>query len=307
MKSKILLLIALAASLGLGSCQVPTSSVSAPYLDETPRIAVLSAFEPEFNAVVKRAVIEQSFPYQDRKIYTGELGGQKVILAASGVSMVNAAMTTQWIIDHFNVRAVVVSGIAGGANPQLSIGDVVVPAQWAQYQEQVFARETSNGWDTAWYGQDYGNYEMMFPQPVEAHSPDGSQSVFWFQADPNLLELARQAAGQVELDRCAFLVVCLKEELSIEVGGSGVSGPTFVNNKAYREWVWQNFNASAIDMESAAVAQVAFSNQVPFIAFRSLSDLAGGEEGANQLPVFFKLASKNAATLVEAFLQSMSE
>ena len=305
MTRKFFLTLLAMLTLLVAGCQpkIPLVAMDSSYVDETPRIAVLSAFEPEFNAVLARAQVEQAFTYQDRLIYTAELGGQKVILASSGVSMVNAAMTTQWIIDHFNVSALIISGIAGGANPQLQIGDVVVPAQWAQYQEQVFARETEKGWDTAWYGQEQGNFEMMFPQPVEAHNAAGNQKIFWFQADPAMLEVARQAAKNVELERCTLAVMCLDHELSVEVGGNGVSGSTFVNNKQYREWVWENFNASAIDMESAAVAQVAYSNEIPFIAFRSLSDLAGGEAGANQLPIFMKLAANNAAEMVETFLQ----
>ena len=55
-------------------------------------------------------------------------------------------------------------------------------------------------------------------------------------------------------------------------------------------------------MESAAVAHVAYANAVPFIAFRSLSDLAGGESGENQIRTFFQLAADNSATVVRAFL-----
>ncbi|WP_082389813.1 5'-methylthioadenosine/S-adenosylhomocysteine nucleosidase [Ornatilinea apprima] len=280
---------------------------SPPRLDDTPRIAVISAFELEFNALLDLASPDKAYEMQGRLVYTAELGGQPVVLAASGVSMVNAAMTTQWLLDHFDIQAVVVSGIAGGANPQLAVGDVVVPARWAQYQEAVFARETGDGWDTAWYGDDYGNFGMIFPQPVEAHSPEGQKSIFWFDVDPALLEAARQAAETVNLDRCTYLVVCLEEEPRVEIGGSGVSGQAFINNKSYREWVWNSLAASAMDMESAAVAQVAYSNQVPFIAFRALSDLAGGEEGDNQMLLYMKLAAKNSASLVEQFLIAWGE
>ena len=49
---------------------------------------------------------------------------------------------------------------------------------------------------------------------------------------------------------------------------------------------FETFGARVLDMESAAVAHVAYANGVPFIAIRSLSDLAGGGEGANQMAVF---------------------
>ena len=44
--------------------------------------------------------------------------------------MVNAAMNTQLVLDRFNVTHIVFSGIAGGVNPSLNIGDVVVAERW---------------------------------------------------------------------------------------------------------------------------------------------------------------------------------
>ncbi len=58
-------------------------------------------------------------------------------------------------------------------------------------------------------------------------------------------------------------------------------------------------------MESAAVAHVAYSNGVPFLAVRSLSDLAGGDGGANEMMTFMGLASKNSATVVKEILKEM--
>ena len=70
----------------------------------------------------------------------------------------------------------------------------------------------------------------------------------------------------------------------------------------FRQYVFETFKAQVLDMESAAVAMVAYANGVPFIAFRSLSDLAGGGEGANEMRTFFQLASDNSAAVVQRFL-----
>jgi adenosylhomocysteine nucleosidase len=53
------------------------------------------------------------------------------------------------------------------------------------------------------------------------------------------------------------------------------------------------------------VAHVAYANQTPFIAFRSLSDLAGGGAGENEMGTFFQLAADNSATVVRAFLAAL--
>jgi len=72
------------------------------------------------------------------------------------------------------------------------------------------------------------------------------------------------------------------------------------------EWLYQNFQADAVDMETAAVAQVAYVNQLPFLGFRSLSDLADGSAGPNEILVFGNLAANNAAVVVTAFLEIWS-
>ena len=78
-----------------------------------------------------------------------------------------------------------------------------------------------------------------------------------------------------------------------------------MDNADLRGWIFDTFDAQVVDMESAAVAQVAWANEVPFIAFRSLSDLAGGGEGENEMGVFMSLASDNSARLVKAFLAEL--
>ena len=98
---------------------------------------------------------------------------------------------------------------------------------------------------------------------------------------------------------------CLREPPTVVVGGPGVSGGAFVDNAAFRGWAFETFGARVLDMESAAVAHVAYANGVPFIAVRSLSDLAGGGGGANQMEAFLGLAAGNAAAVVKALLKAM--
>ena len=116
---------------------------------------------------------------------------------------------------------------------------------------------------------------------------------------------ARSVANDAALARCTAEDKCLEEAPSLVVGGSGVSGGAFIDNAAFRTWAFETFGARVLDMESAAVAHVAYANGVPFIAIRSLSDLAGGGEGANQMEVFLGLAAGNAASVVKALLRAM--
>jgi adenosylhomocysteine nucleosidase len=300
-------LAALALALPLAA---PAAAQEGARLDPKPRAAVVSAFPPELAALKARAEVERAVGADGVEFTLARLGGEDVVLFLSGVSMVNAAMTAQMALDRFDVRAVVFSGIAGGVNPELRIGDVVVPARWGQYLESALARETGAGYELPPFlpKPPFANYGMAFPQPVEVRSeahPDGEER-FWFEVDPGMLEAARALPGEVTLERCAAPDRCLAREPRLEVGGSGVSGPAFVDNKAFREHVFATFGADVLDMESAAVAHVAHANGKPLVVFRSLSDLAGGGEGANEMATFLQLAADNSADAVAAFLEAWS-
>jgi adenosylhomocysteine nucleosidase len=291
-------------------CKASGPELNPTPLDSTPRLLVMSAFDAELSKLRSHTAVTATYEINGRTVSVGQLAGKNVVLLLSGESMVNAAMTVQAALDRFNVIGIVFSGIAGGINPDLAIGDVTVPAQWGEYQEQLFARQTAQGWSTTGFSQDFGNFEGMFPQPVtvtqSGDTPDNPKKQFWFPVSPVMLATAKDIANQVSLSKC-ILVVCLGSEPKVVVGGNGVSGPTFVDNAQYRDWVWQTFHADAVDMESAAVAHVAYTNNVPFIVFRSLSDLAGGGSGANEIATFFLLAANNSANVVEAFLGKLPE
>ncbi|HVG59411.1 MAG TPA: 5'-methylthioadenosine/S-adenosylhomocysteine nucleosidase [Hyalangium sp.] len=285
--------------------------------DEVPRIAVVTAYEPELQALLPDMQVQATKILNGRTFYLGTLGGKPVVLFQSGISTVNAAMTVQLALSHFQVSHIVVSGIAGGVNPGLHVGDVVIPRQWANYQEQAFAREKApDSWEVLpFHTQELGHYGMMFPQHTRVVRKDGppdlAEKRFWFDVDPHLLSVASGLGHRVTLEKCNASQVCLQNTPRLKVGGRGVSGSTFVDNAAYRAWVWDNFQdgssggVDALDMETSAVATVAYANGVPFIAFRSLSDLAGGGPGSNEVAAFFGLAASNSARVVRSFLEAL--
>ncbi len=279
---------------------------AAPWLDETPRVAVVSAFDEELALLLSKLDAPQAHQVNGVTLTTGTLQGKPVVLLQSGVSMVNAAMNTQLVLDRFKVTHILFSGIAGGVNPALHIGDVSVPERWGQYLEVLMAREVAPGryrappWMKDFAGPRFG---MMMPRPVGVRSAahPGVEHRFWFDVDAQLLAVARRIEGTV-LAGCDAARQCLAHAPRVMVGGAGVSGQAFVDNAALRRWAFKSFSANVLDMESAATAQVAYSNGVPFLAFRSLSDLAGGGAGTNEMGTFMKVAADNSARVLLAFL-----
>jgi adenosylhomocysteine nucleosidase len=295
------LLITLAASWLLAA-----GPAAAQVLDRTPRTAVMTAMPTEM--AVLRPALAHARRYRTGGIefWTGELERRPVVLFLSGVSMTNAAMNTQLALDHFHIVRIVFSGVAGGVDPDLHVGDVVVPEAWGPYMESRFMREGPGGGFPPPADNDPAPYGMMFPHSEPMTGVHGPETRFWFPADPAMLAAARTVAEIVTpiLERCTAAGLCIQPP-RILVGGRGLSGPVFMDNAAYRTYLFSTFHAQAVDMETAAVAQVAYARGVPFIAFRSLSDLAGGDPGPNGFSTFVLVAADNAAVTLQAFLRAL--
>jgi adenosylhomocysteine nucleosidase len=298
----------LSAACALLALCLTSMAEAADLLDATPRTAVITAFPPELPELLAAVQDKKAHEAVGVTFYTGTLEGKPIVLFMSGVSMVNAAMTTQVLLDRFNITRIVFSGAAGGVDPSLDVGDVVAPDAWGQYQESQFVRETAPGvFDTPSFGSPdtpTGHYGMIYAQSVSVVQGSKVERKFWFAVDPAMMAVLK-AMPPVKLNRCVDNL-CLVKEPKVVIGGHGVSGPTFVDNAAYRQWAYRTFDAQVLDMETAAVAQVAYANgKLPFIGFRSLSDLAGGGEGPNQADAFYHLAGANSAVVVRAFVKAL--
>jgi adenosylhomocysteine nucleosidase len=186
-------------------CLSCVPALAAERFDETPRTVVMTAYSPEWNALVPAIQSPVEYKLNGMTFLAGTLEGKPVVLMMSGVSIVNAAMNTQLVLDRFNVKRIVFSGVAGGVDPSLNIGDVLIADQWGQYMEVSFARWTKDGWmppepvDPA----APKNWEFMFPRGVYIGNADEAPSRrHFFPVDPVLLDAARKVAPMLILERC---------------------------------------------------------------------------------------------------------
>jgi adenosylhomocysteine nucleosidase len=249
-----------------------------------PFIAVMSAYAPEIRAN-EEAFLGTNAPVFVHRINGTEFKhvrfeGRDLLLFPSGVSMVNAAMTTQLALDRFPISHVLFAGIAGGINPERHIGDVVIPDKWFHHSEAAYLNPKPNGSGYVlplYFKPPYENFGFMFPDHVYAirdgmTEPERQEH---FPADPELIATARRAVAAM-----APMTFAGRTSL-VTVGGNGIAGPVFMDNREYRKWAFRVWRADCLDMESTAVAQVSWINRKPFLIVRSLSDLAGGQEGLN--------------------------
>ncbi|XP_048440146.1 bark storage protein A-like [Pyrus x bretschneideri] len=78
----------------------------------------------------------------------------------TGLSMLNAGISTQLLQTLFKVKAIVHYGIAGNADPQLQIGDVTIPQFWAYtglWNWQNFGSLEAEVGCFAWHDEDFIN------------------------------------------------------------------------------------------------------------------------------------------------------
>ena len=279
--------------------------VNAPVSTE-PCVAVMASF-PEELAAIEKMMVPAGAPTETTVIngvtfHTAQIGGKRLVFFLTGMSLVNAAGSTQLALDRFNVQAVFFTGIAGGVNPAFGPGDVVVPAQWRYHAEAVYFNETGAGkYQLAeWYPHKYPNFGMIHPDDVQVtrEGVNGYERVAAFPADEKLLALAKSVAADLPK------MTAGDRTCQLSCGGTGVSGTVFCDNAEYRKWVFSTFQADCLDMESAAIAQVCWQNKTPCLIVRGLSDLAGGQTGENQMGVYLKAAADHSALVLVKILQA---
>jgi adenosylhomocysteine nucleosidase len=277
-KSVVLLLT---ASLILSQCGCGSENSSPqPYL-------ILYAFDAEGEQLAQDMSVQNTKEHLGRTVRVGQLAGQDVVLVESGVGMTNAAMMTQSMIDQYHPQAVIMTGIAGAVDDTVDIGDIVVCAEWIQHD---YGYEGSDGFEHS---------ELSAYDP----SNDSIVQMISFPADINLLSRVKSIrATELNMDKIG------SRQPELIIGGIGVSGNTFIDSKQKRERLAETFCALIVDMESAAVAHVCSANNVPFIIFRSASDLAGGsgsETAEKELEAFFKIAANNSSQVVMRLLKEL--
>jgi adenosylhomocysteine nucleosidase len=253
---------------------------------EKKRIALMYAFNQEGALLRSKLTLQDSLYVKGRMFWLGKLENRNVIIVNSGVGMTNAAMTAQLLIDKFDPQEIVFTGICGGIDSVNHIGDIVIPEQWATH-------------DYGYYGKDGYVPDSIY---VVLTGEDKIKLVLFFNVDSTLMERAKSSVPDLNLKPVKGRVPLVR------IGGKGVSGNSFIDQKEKREYLKSEFDARIVDMESAAVVQVANINGIPVLVVRSCSDLAGGsgsETATEELREFFKVAADNSASFVLYLLKNI--
>lgn len=102
----------------------------------------------------------------------------------------------------------------------------------------------------------------------------------------------------------AMVNAALTTDTSVNiVPGLIVTGDLFVSKPEEQQLIKKNFpDALAVDMESCAIAQVCYLQQVPFVSFRIISDTPGHHDNVSQYVDFWKTMADKSFIVTRAYL-----
>ena len=233
-----------------------------------PTIGVIGAMDIEVETLVSKLEDMKKTELYGCIFYSGCMYGRQVVILKSGVGKVNAARGTQLMIDRFSPEAILNTGIAGAIAIDLNVGDAVVATELVQHD-----------FDTTAFGYAPG----YMCNGIDPDKPT------MYRADESLADKVVQAAGIVMTG-------------STVRKGIVATGDVFIAGAEPKRRIREMFNASAAEMEGAAIAQTASYAGVPFAVLRVMSDRADGS-APESYEEFEARSARLSAAAIEEFIK----
>lgn len=228
------------------------------------RIGLIGAMDEEIAILKENMTDAKEASKAGMAFIHGNLWGIDTVLVVSGIGKVNMAICTQILIDTYDVDTVINTGVAGSLNNKLDIGDIVI-SECAQQHDM----------DASPLGDPVGTIPRM------------DQSIFY--ADPSLAEMAKTACEKANPDIHCHI-------------GKVVSGDQFIADAEKKDFLISTFQGDCAEMEGAAMAHVAYLNQIPFVILRAISDKADNS-GHMDYASFAKQAIVHTTNLLREMYQ----
>jgi adenosylhomocysteine nucleosidase len=226
------------------------------------KIGIIAAMDQELQLLKEKLSDAKSWTRAGVVFYSGTYANHEVVLVKSGIGKVQAAMTATLLIHNFGVQALINTGSAGGIGSGLKVGDVVISDKTAYWDADVTA-----------FGYEIG---QLPAQPR------------FFEASKYLL---------MEMEKA---VIANNQHAH---RGLIVSGDSFISSPEKTQQIRQNFpEVLAVEMEGAAIAQVAHQFGIGYLVIRAMSDTAD-EKATQSFDEFIIEAGRKSAAMVINFLE----
>ena len=227
-------------------------------------IGIVVAMDEEMQEILKLMESTETKQVYDLKFIIGKIRNKNCVIVKSGVGKVNAARTTQILIDNFELEFVINTGVAGAINHLLNIGDVVIAKHVVQHDFDITAFGHSKGYITGVGEKIICNRELV-------------------EEFEKMLKNIEERIYNIKI-------------------GIVASGDIFCTQIDMKNKINAKFNADVVDMVCASVGQVCYLDNIPFISVRCISDIPNGNN-QNTYDENLKLASKRCANIISEFLK----
>jgi len=233
----------------------------------------------EMQSLLDNIQVKQTLIKGKRTYYQGLLFNTEVVLVFSRWGKVAAAATITQLLNSFTVTKVLFSGVAGGLDPRLNVGDIVIGNELIQYDMDASPL-----------------YPAMEIPLLEVTSFETSDVTRLKDATTLFLDnYSNQFTKQVQQE---YRIVSPKQ-----YHGLIVSGDHFVNSKDKIKEITQLVpKALCVEMEGAAVAQVCYEYDIPFQIMRIISDKANDNSHIDFPKFANAVAGKYALGILEYYL-----
>lgn len=227
-------------------------------------IGIIGAMKEEVDALKSKMKDIEERQIAKTVFYEGNLHDKKVVLMQSGIGKVNAAISTTLLCNHYPISCIINIGTAGGLTQDAEVLDLVISTEVVYYDV-----------DATGFNYHYGQVPQMPPS---------------YYSDEKLIAKLKPVLTALDFSYHEGLIV---------------SGDSFIDREDQRSFIVGHFpEAIAVDMESTAIAQVAFVFNKPFIILRALSDIAG-KSSSMSFDQFVIHASERSADLVSLFVKKL--
>jgi adenosylhomocysteine nucleosidase len=211
--------------------------------------------------------------------WRGRIAGRNAMFVESGAGKVNAGVAASLLLDRFGCRALMLCGVAGGLDPALGVGDIVIGTSNTQHD---YGMEKEDG--------------FLAIQPGSRPSRGDDWTPGYVVPEPLVARLQEALTGLM-LEPLPDAIGVGRRSPAVRFGAI-LTGDSFVNSERTRQRLHERFKAHAVEMEGGAVAQVArrWGDDVPVVNVRCLSDLAGAESHLD-FRAFLPVAARYASTV----------
>jgi len=222
-------------------------------------------------AIKKEVEILQNiiYPYTEQKIsnfkiYTGKFKKNNIFLIKSGIGKVSASIATMILINSYQPDIIINSGSAGSLHASLNIGDIIIPDKTCYYDVNLIN-----------FGYSLGQVPK-YPQK--------------FIINRKIYNFFEKKTSEYQLKFTSGLII---------------SGDSFIrDDSSIKNFKNQFSSAIAVEMESAAIAQVCYQFSIPLIVVKSISDLSNSDATFN-FKKNISIASFQSSKFVKIILENL--